>query len=98
MLRINRMECEDGSIRLKLEGRLVGAWVALLEEACVACRRERHTPLILDLSDLGFADLEGWKLLACLEEQGVSCTAWSPYLKALWQSGRESEACQTTIG
>ena len=33
MLRINRMECEDGSVRLKLEGRLVGAWVALLEEA-----------------------------------------------------------------
>ena len=92
------MECEDGSIRLKLEGRLVGAWVALLEEACGAPGRERDTPLILDPSDVGFADLEGWKLLACLEEQGVRCTAWSPYLKALWRSGRETEAGQITTG
>jgi len=90
MMRINRMDCEDGSVRFKLEGRLVGAWVSLLEQACRTSRRERGTPLILDLSDVGFADREGWRLLACLEEQGVHCTAWSPYLKALWLSDRDA--------
>ena len=95
MLRISRMECEDGSVRLKLEGRLVGAWVGLLEQTCQIHRRERGTPLILDLADVGFADQEGWKLLTCLEKQGVRCAAWSPYLKALWLSGREARACQT---
>lgn len=95
MLRINRMECEDGSVRLKLEGRLVGEWVGLLEQTCQIHRRERGTPLIMDLADVGFADPEGWRLLACLEEQGVRCAAWSPYLKALWLSGREARMCRT---
>jgi len=88
MLRINRMECEDGSVRFKLEGRLVGEWVQLLGQTCRIHRMERGTPLILDLSAVGFADREGRELLTCLEKQGVSCIAWSPYLKALWQSER----------
>ena len=91
MLRISRMECEDGSVRFKLEGRLVGEWVELLRQTCKAHQLEMGTPLILDLSDVGFADCEGRKLLIQLEQEGGRCISWSPYLRALSQSERMSQ-------
>ena len=89
MLRINRMECDDGTVRLKLEGRLVGAWVGLLEQACSTYRPDQGARMVLDLSDVASADREGWQLLAGLDARGVCCSGWPPYLKALWLSTRE---------
>jgi len=88
MLRIDRMECEDRSVRFKLEGRLVGEWVQLLGQTCKAHQLEAGTPLILDMAAVGFADRAGRALLSCLEEQGVRCIARSPYLRALLQPVR----------
>ena len=87
MLRINRMDCEDGSVRLKLEGRLVGEWVELLREMCQHHRQEMDTPLVLELSAVGFASRDGLRLLRHLQQEGVCCTAWAPYLRALSQCG-----------
>lgn len=91
MLRISRMECQDGSARFKLEGRLVGEWVELLRQMCQAHQLEMGTPLILDLSDVGFADRQGRELLTQLEQEGDRCISWSPYLKALSQSEKMSQ-------
>jgi len=91
MLRISRMDCEDGSVYLKLEGRLIGEWVELLRETCQRHQQEIGTPLILDLSAVGFANWEGLRLLRHLEQEGVCCMAWSPYMRTLSQTDRSPE-------
>ena len=91
MLRISPMGCTDGSIRLKLEGRLVARWVGVLEETCRTHHLEEGTPLILDLSAVSFADPEGLDLLAQLQSDGIRCTAWSPVLQVLYQAASRTD-------
>jgi anti-anti-sigma regulatory factor len=79
------MACQDGTIRLKLEGRLVGLWVDLLREHCQNHQNQSDLPLLLDLSEVRFASREGLDLLCTLENQRIRCTRRSPLLKALAQ-------------
>ena len=83
MLRISRMECEDGSVRLQLEGRLVAEWVDLLGQVCEAHRAQMGTALIVDMSAVSYADREGRELLAQLSLDGARIIEWSAYLRAI---------------
>jgi hypothetical protein len=83
MLRITRMDCEDGTVRLKLEGRLVGEWVGLLERTCGDLHRGLQRALVLDLEGVSFARQEGLDLLRRLEADGINCAAQSHFLKEL---------------
>ena len=86
MLRISPMNCEDGSVRLKLEGRLVGPWVELLRETCQDHQSKLGSPLFLELSAVGFACGEGLNLLHSLQQEGIRCISWPPFLKELSQN------------
>ncbi len=71
MLKIEATEGPNGRSRLRLEGRLIGPWVAELRSACepvVASRR----PLVLDLSEVVFVDAAGLDLLCALGQRGVA--------------------------
>lgn len=83
MLRITSMGCEDGSIRLKLEGRLIYQWVDLLRQTCRSHQCQTDNPLILDLSAVAFASRDGIQLLRRLQQEGINCIFWSPFLKEL---------------
>lgn len=86
MLRITRISREEEGFVLKLEGRLVDQWVELLRESWQVCQRKMGRPLILDLLAVEFADREGIELLIRLQEEGVRCVSWSPFLKELVES------------
>ncbi len=70
MLRIT-VNDEAEAVRIKLEGKLTGPWVAELERCwrgvcpCVQQRR-----LVLDLTDLEFVDAAGKYLLAAMHTRG----------------------------
>ena len=66
-LRITRKE---GSRTLKLEGRLVAEWAALLERECFDLRRSRGA-VNLDLADVSFVDRAGIEALDRLSRAGV---------------------------
>jgi anti-anti-sigma regulatory factor len=66
-LRITR---KQGSRTLKLEGRLVAEWAALLERECSALRRSRGAAY-LDLTSVTFVDRAGIEALARLSRAGV---------------------------
>ena len=83
MLRITRIDRNDGSVVLKLDGRLVDQWVELLRETREILRRETDKPLILDLSEVRFASKEGIELLRHLQKDGVGCVSLAPFLRAL---------------
>ena len=82
MLRISKTQ---GNV-LRLEGRLVGRWIELLEEACKGGTSGEDEVLTLDLSGVTFASREGIFQLQSLEDQGVKCVLCSPFLKELFKS------------
>ena len=78
MLKITQDETE-----LKVEGRLVGHWVSLLEEICTAHANEKDAIQVLDVSAVSYADRNGVQLLHRLRSQGVAFHGCSPFLEEL---------------
>ncbi len=106
MLRITRTSRDDGRVVLKLEGRLVGPWVELLDEMCQAYQREREkdAPIILDGAAVGFASEEGLGPLRDLHKQGITLSYCSFFLQELLGNACEShsekkkaKACQEAV-
>jgi ABC-type transporter Mla MlaB component len=75
------------AVTLKLEGRLIGPWVAELKKSC-----EEHLAakcsVSLDLADLTFADRDGLALLLCLCGRGVRLVNCSPFLEEELRASR----------
>ena len=65
--------------RLKLDGRLTGEEVLELRRACTAAEGR----LVLDLTDLHFADRQGVTVLRELRAQGAQLVGVSHYLGLL---------------
>jgi hypothetical protein len=75
MLRITVQDGPD-QVRLKLEGNLVGPWVAELEEAWRAARRQlAGRSVFLDVTAVGYVDDAGKYLLALLRGSGTHVMA-----------------------
>ncbi len=69
-----RITGENGPHRVKtlrLEGRVVGEWVALLERECARALRSRR-PLKIDLAGVSFIDRAGVEALVRLSRAGVA--------------------------
>jgi hypothetical protein len=74
---------DDGIERvLKLEGKMLAAWVGELQEACRLARAE-GCHLELDLSGLLFVDVPGTIALRELVRQGVRISTTSPFVGEL---------------
>jgi anti-anti-sigma regulatory factor len=70
MLRILEVQGENGAITLRVDGRLAGQWVALLQSSCEAVL-VHNSRLILDLGGVTFADRTGVDLLRRLQLRAV---------------------------
>jgi ABC-type transporter Mla MlaB component len=82
MLRITCLDGPDATHTLKLEGKLVGPWVA---EVLLACDRLHGRPgeTSLDLAGITFADRAGANLLGSLIRKGVRVSACSGFVAEL---------------
>src|SRR5208337_2129537 len=81
MLRVTVEDLET-ALRLKVEGRLAGAWVPELEQSWrTLIRRSPGVSLIVDLTDTEFVDLAGTYLLSLMYRSGVRLRANSLYMK-----------------
>jgi hypothetical protein len=69
-LRITREEGSRSRATLRLEGRVVGEWVALLRRECSDLLRSSAT-VSLDLKGVGFVDRAGVEVLGRLSRAGV---------------------------
>jgi len=80
MLRIDRTE-EGGKALLRLEGRVIGAWV---EEVRRSCRDvlARGADLTLDLSAVSFVDADGIALFRELASRQVALANTTPFVAA----------------
>ncbi len=66
------------AVTLRLEGRVVGPWVAELQKSCEAVLTEGR-PLKLHLADVEFMDTEGVALLSRLRSGGVALVECPPF-------------------
>jgi anti-anti-sigma regulatory factor len=80
MLRIVEEDATNNSMRLRLDGRLVGQWVGLLRSSCEQAFHNDGR-LVLDLAGVSFADHEGVQLLQQLEQLQVTIINCSPFLR-----------------
>ena len=80
MLRISLVAEGVKGLTLRLEGRVVGPWVAELREACGKVLGEKRG-LTLDLSEVMFASRQGVALLLELKAQGVVLSGCPPFLR-----------------
>src|SRR5262247_3699924 len=95
MLRIT-VNNDNGATRLKIEGRLMGAWVRELESCWRQATTTQPPPRILvELTDVSFVDEEGGRLLKLMATAGVELIATDVLMKALveeiTEGGRENE-------
>ena len=85
MLRLTRIAGTHGTQVMKLEGKLLGPWVAEVREACTA-GTDSPSQISLDLSALIFVDAAGLRLLRDLIAQGIEVVASSGYVAELLRS------------
>jgi len=78
LLRIS-IKKRSGSIVLKLEGKLAGAWVEQLERIWQA--RDTSEKVLVDLFDVSFVDASGKDLLAQMWQAGCDLVADTPFMK-----------------
>jgi hypothetical protein len=85
MPRISQTVERDRAVTFRLEGRVVGPWVAELREACRRVLEEKRG-LTLDLSEVMFASRAAVTLLLELKAQGVVLSGCSPLLSQTLKS------------
>jgi len=95
MLRIT-VHNDNGATRLKIEGRLMGAWARELESCWRQATAAQPPPrVIVELTDVSFVDEEGGRLLKLMAEAGVDLIATDVLMKALieeiTEGGRKNE-------
>jgi anti-anti-sigma regulatory factor len=87
VLRITREDPRDGSVILKLEGRLTGPWTIELDRVA-GDSLGGSGRLLLDLSGVMFVDGVGADLLRALRARGATLSGGSPYVTALLKGDR----------
>lgn len=80
MLRITRSE-KDGTIWLRLEGKLLGPWVD--EFRATVARETAQRGINLDLNEVTFVDAEGLRLLRELTQHGHDTSKRSSFVAEL---------------
>lgn len=83
LLRITRTE-EDGTIWLRLEGKLLGPWV---DEFRATVAREPNQAFKLDLAEINFVDVEGLRYLRELTDNGHELVRRSNFVAELLRTG-----------
>jgi ABC-type transporter Mla MlaB component len=93
MLRIT-IHDRSRELRMKLEGKLSGPWVAELRQCWLtASSTTAGRATSVDLGEVDFVDAEGQTLLADMIEQGVRLDAATPLIQALLDAGPGRMVC-----
>ncbi|MCI0533953.1 MAG: hypothetical protein L0Z50_01870, partial [Verrucomicrobiales bacterium] len=87
MLKISQLEPVNHGVTLRLEGHVVGPWVAELQKSCEEVLAEGWS-LKLNLADVQFTDAQGVALLASLRSRGVSLLECPPFAAEQLKSTR----------
>lgn len=77
VLQIHRDQVDDHRVELSLQGRIVGAWAALLERECLESRQS-GSRVVLDLHRVVYIGRTGLEVLIRLGRAGVRIVGCAP--------------------
>ncbi len=83
MLRITELSKDDKSVTLRLEGKVVDAWIPDLERMCLYHRDEKNKTIVLDFSGVTFIDNHGLRILKKIKDNRVVIVNYSLFIEAL---------------
>jgi anti-anti-sigma regulatory factor len=83
MLRITKTFEDDSTIAVRLDGKIISATVAELEEACRDYCNGGGQALFLDFSGVTFIDDEGLGMLKKIKRRGIAMVNGSPFVETL---------------
>jgi hypothetical protein len=83
MLRITEVSNDDEEITLRLEGKLVGAWIQELERLCLHYRDEENKSVMLDFSGVTFIHKKGVRMLESIKDERVKLINCSSFIQSL---------------
>ena len=90
MLRITKVADSPSQITLKLEGKIVSDWVALLECECLTTFREQRR-VLLDFAAVTFMSSHGIWMLKRLASEDLLLFNCSAFIEDLLQVGGKDE-------
>ena len=90
MLRISKVEETPTSIKLKIEGKLIGDWVLLLESECSHCLTGKRE-VQLDFADVTFVDGTVADTLSRLMTRNVKVVSSNPLVRELLKGRGHNE-------
>ena len=79
MLKISELKTAAGAVTLRLEGRVVGLWVAELQRSC-RCALAQGRRLTLDLGEVSFIERAALAFFRELRRQQVTMINCSAFL------------------
>lgn len=83
MLRITKTFEDDSTITVRLDGKIISATAAELEEECRDYRNGGGKTLFLDFSGVTFIDDDGLGMLKKIKRRGITMVNGSPFVETL---------------
>ncbi len=83
MLRITEITEDDKTVRLRLDGKVVGTCVSDLKKLCLHYRDEKNKTVVLDFSGVTFIDSKGVRMLKKIKNKRIRIINCSLFIEAL---------------
>jgi anti-anti-sigma regulatory factor len=83
MVKITETSGDEKVVTLRLDGKIVDAWVADLERLCLHYRDEEHKSIVLDFSGVTFVDENGVSMLQRIKDSRIEIINCSLFIEAL---------------
>ena len=83
MLRITEMFEDEKTIKLKVDGRLVGTCISLLKQECLKNAKNKQKTVLLDLSGVSYIDSNGVKMLESIKDDNLRIINCPMFIEAL---------------
>jgi len=83
MFRTTEISEDEKTATLRLDGKLVDAWVSDLEKLCLRYRDEKSKTVVLDFSGVTFIDNKGVRMLENIRDEKIKIINCSLFIQAL---------------
>jgi len=83
MFRTTEISEDEKTVTLRLDGKLVHAWVSNLEMLCLHYKDEKNKTVVLDFSGVNFIDNEGLRMLENIKDEKIKIINCSLFIQKL---------------
>jgi anti-anti-sigma regulatory factor len=83
MFRTTEISEDERTVTLRLDGKLVHAWVSNLEMLCLHYKDEKNKTVVLDFSGVSFIDNDGVRMLENIKDEKIKIINCSLFIQTL---------------